>query len=118
MAAEDCSSPATPFAEAERALVAMETFLDSAEADALKHSDLERALEAQGRELIRKLLQAHLDARGSSRVVEPVRDAAGVTRPAGPVHTRELETIFGTVQVSRVGYGAEASRVCIRSMAS
>ena len=107
MAAECCPTPATRFAEAERAFAAMETFLESPEADALKHSDLERALEAQGRELIRKLLQAHLDARASARAVEAVRDAAGVTRPAGHVHTRELETIFGTVQVSRVGYGAE-----------
>ena len=100
-------TPATPFADAERTFAALETFLDSAEADALKHSDLERAVEAQGRELIRKLLQAHLDARASSRVTEPVRDADGVTRAAGHVHTRELETIFGTVTVTRVGYGAE-----------
>jgi hypothetical protein len=51
------------FADAERAWAAMETFLDPTEADALKHSGLERELEAQRRELIRKLLQAHLDAR-------------------------------------------------------
>lgn len=107
MATACCPTPATPFAEAERTFAAMETFLDSAEADALTHSDLERAVEAQGRELIRKLLQAHLDARASSRVMEPVRDADGVTRSAGHLHTRELETIFGTVTVTRVGYGAE-----------
>jgi hypothetical protein len=107
MAAECCPTPATHFADAERAFAALETFLDSAEADAMKHSDLERALEAQGRELMRKLLQAHLDARASARPVEPVRDTAGVTRAAGPVHTRALETIFGTVEVRRVAYNAE-----------
>ena len=88
MAAACCPTPATHFADAERAFAALETFLDSAEADAMKHSDLERALEAQGRELMRKLLQAHLDARASARAVEPVRAAAGVPRAAGPVHTR------------------------------
>ena len=108
MGAECCPKPATHFAAAERAFAAMETFLDSAEAEALTHSDLERAVEAQARELIRKLLQAHLDARASARTVEPVRDADGVTRSAGHVHTRELETIFGTVTVTRVGYGAES----------
>jgi hypothetical protein len=107
MATACCPTPATPFADAECAFAALETFLDSAEADALKHSDLERAVEAQGRELIRKLLQAHLDARASARAVEPVRDGDGVTRAPGHVHTRELETIFGTVTVTRVGYGAE-----------
>jgi hypothetical protein len=107
MAVECCPTPTTPFAEAERAFAAIETFLDSAEADAMKHSDLERALDAQGRELMRKLLQAHLDARASARATEPVRDAAGVPRAPGPVQTRDLETIFGTVQVGRVGYGTE-----------
>lgn len=107
MAAEGCLTPATRFAEAERTFAAMETFLDSTEADALNHSDLERALEAQARELVRKLLQGHLDARASSRAGEPVRDADGVTRSQGAMHTRELETIFGTVTVTRVGYGAE-----------
>lgn len=107
MAAACCPTLPNRFAEAERAFAAMETFLDSAEADALKHSDLERVLDAQARELIRKLLQAHLDARASARAVEPVRDADGGTRTAGHVHTRELETIFGTVTVTRVGYGAE-----------
>jgi hypothetical protein len=106
-AAVCCPTRPSRFADAERAFAAMEMFLDSAEADALKHSDLERALEAQARELIRKLLQAHLDARAPARAVEPVRDAAGVTRTAGHVHTRELETLFGTVTVTRVGYGAE-----------
>jgi hypothetical protein len=109
MAAESCPTPATPFADAERAFAALERFLDSAEAEALTHSDLERTVEAQARELIRKLLQAHLDARAGSRAVEPVRDADGVTRTAGHVHTRELETIFGTVTVTRVGYGAEGA---------
>lgn len=109
MAAECGPLPATHFADAERAFAAMETFLDSAEADALTHSDLERALETQGRELMRKLLQAHLDARGSSRAVEPVRDAEGGTRAASHVHRRELETLFGTVTVTRLGYGADGA---------
>ncbi len=108
MDAQCCPTLPSRFAEAERAFATMETFLDSAEADALKHSDLERTVEAQARELVRKLLQAHLDGRASARPVEPVRDAKGVARTEGRVvHTRELETIFGTVTVTRVGYGAE-----------
>lgn len=107
MAAACGPTPAPHFADAERAFAAIETFLGSAEADAMTHSDLERELEAQGRELMRTLLQAHLDARASARAGEPVRDAAGVPRAAGPMHTRDLETVFGTVQVGRVGYGAE-----------
>jgi len=73
----------------------------------LTHSDLERELEAKGRELLRKLLQAHLDLRSSGEAAGPVRDASGETRSREQLHERDLETIFGTVTVSRTGYGAE-----------
>jgi hypothetical protein len=73
----------------------------------LNHSDLERQLEGMGRDLLRKLLQAHLDLRQPGEAVEPVRDADGVRRAATPLQERTLETIFGTVSVSRTGYAAE-----------
>src|SRR5262249_6245456 len=72
----------------------------------VKHSDLERQLEGMGRELMRKLLQAHLELRLPGQAVEPVRDAAGTRLTPTPVHGRSLESIFGTVQVARTGYGA------------
>ena len=73
----------------------------------MTHSDLERELEAKGRELMRKLLQAHLDLRGPGEAAGPVRDAAGETQSRAQLHDRQLETIFGTVTVSRTGYGTE-----------
>jgi hypothetical protein len=72
----------------------------------VKHSELERQLEGMGRELMRKLLQAHLDMRQPGQAVEPVRDAAGTTLTPTPVHVRSLESIFGTGEVARTGYGA------------
>ena len=38
--------------------------MDSDEARSMTHSELERELEKKGRELMRKLLQEHLEARG------------------------------------------------------
>ena len=38
-----------------------------------------------------------------------MRDAAGVTRAPTPEQERTLETIFGTVTVSRTGYRAEGT---------
>ena len=75
----------------------------------MTHSDLERTLEAKGRELMRKLLQAHLDPRRLGEAAGPVRDTAGVTQSRAQLHDRQLETIFGTVTVSRTGYGAEGN---------
>src|SRR6266849_10212917 len=98
-----------PFAAATADYAILTTFLRSKEAQALNHSDLERQLDGMGRALLRKLLQAHLDLRQPGAAVEPVRDAAGVTRTPTPVHERTLETIFGTVTVSRTGYRADGA---------
>jgi len=97
---------ADPFAAADQAYATITEFLHSEEAWQVKHSDLERQLEGMGRELLRKLLQAHLDMRQPGQASEPVRDAAGTPLTPTPVHGRNLESIFGTVEVARTGYGA------------
>jgi hypothetical protein len=97
---------ADPFTAANQAYAAITGFLRSEEAWQVKQSDLERQLEGMGRELMRKLLQAHLDMREPGKAVEAVRDAAGTTLMPTPVHVRSLETVFGAVEVARTGYGA------------
>jgi hypothetical protein len=109
MSALPCPIEDDLFVAAEQAFDKISTFLRSQEASSLKHSDLERTLETQGRELMRKLLQAHLDTRRPGEAASPVRDAANETRSRAQVHDRQLETIFGTVTVSRTGYGAEGT---------
>ena len=84
--------------------------LDSEELRSMTHSDLERELENKGRELMRKLLQEHLEARGPGECVQPVRGSDGVDRSRVRAQERKLETIFGTVSVERAGYGQEGSR--------
>ena len=91
-------------AAANQAYATICTFLRSEEARQVKHSDLERQLEGMGRELMRQLLQAHLDLRQPGKASEPVRDAEGTTLTPTPEHTRSLESIFGTVEVTRTGY--------------
>jgi hypothetical protein len=97
---------ADAFAAADQAYAAITEFLRSEEAWQVKHSELERQLEGMGRELMRKLLQAHLELRQPGQAVEAVRDAAGAPLTPTPVHERSLESIFGTVEVARTGYGA------------
>lgn len=104
-----CPAVAAPFAAAEQAFETLATFLRSEEAWSLTHSDLERTVDVKGRELLRTLLQAHLDLRAPGEAVAPVRDAQGVTHARARLHERQLETIFGTVTVSRTGYGAEGT---------
>jgi len=81
-------------------------FMESAEAAALGHGELEAALEEKGRELLRQLYQDHLELRAQreSRLREVV-DARGVQRGAAEAgHQRCLATVFGEVAVRRIAY--------------
>ena len=82
-------------------------FLKSSEAGTLTHSTLEEVLNERGRELLRRLLQAHLDARGPGEAATAVKGSEGIERDTARAHDRGLATIFGDVRVKRLGYGAE-----------
>src|ERR1039458_1559103 len=71
----------------------------------LSHGELEELLDVQGRDLIRQLLQDHLELRASREVRLDVVDAEGVLRPSVEEgHQRALGTLFGDVRVSRKAY--------------
>lgn len=106
MAAVPALAADGPFAAAEQQFAAVVTYLSSGEARALTHSDLERELEAQGRELLRRLYQGHLDARGPGEAAGPVCGADGVPRGQPRLQPRTLATVSGPVTVRRLGYGA------------
>ena len=83
--------------------------LRSPEAQQMTHSDLEGLLEVEGRELLRRLLQAHLDERRPGTVAEPVLGADGRAHTHQRTQTRRLMTIFGEVEVTRTGYGGHST---------
>ena len=69
------------------------------------HSEIEAYLETDGRELLRLLLQDHLDNRGSGRVGEAVCGSDGVVRSHKRDHMEiGYKSVFGSVRVARTGY--------------
>jgi len=81
--------------------------LTGEEAHRSTHGELEAMVQAEGSELLRRLIQGHLDQRGHE---EPMRErvvgADGVARTHRREGcTRSLETRFGEVIVTRRGYG-------------
>jgi hypothetical protein len=84
-------------------------YLDSGEASSMTHSELERELEKKGRELMRTLLQEHLDNRGPGECDQCVEGADGLERSRVRLQERKLETVFGTVSVERAGYGRQGA---------
>jgi len=95
------------FAQARESFGAIETFLGSKEACSLRESDLERELEKRGRELMRQLLEAHIQVRGPGEAAAPVKGTDGEERVQQRLHERGLETVFGEVRIERAGYVAK-----------
>jgi hypothetical protein len=97
--------PTLPFSEAEAKFAELIGHLQSEEAQGMTHSELEE----KGRELLRALFQAHLDTRGPGEASEPVVAASGEERTSKRLHERGLATVFGKVEVRRLGYGGEGA---------
>lgn len=72
-------------------------------------TEIEDYLRQAGHELLRRMLQAHLDERAPGAVTEPVRAADQTLRPWPARQTRQLESPFGTVRLARTGYGAHGA---------
>jgi len=82
-------------------------FIDSDDAFSMSHGDLEEALVEQGRELVRRLLQEHLDRRAEQEPRLRVVDAEGSERTrVEQAHRRILNTLVGEVEVTRQAYRA------------
>jgi len=93
------------FAEADAAYAEIKSALLSDEKREDQEAVLERWLRAEQQELMRLLLTSHARLRGQERAVEPVVGADGVQRTH--VHedkTRQVGTVFGTVEVPRTTY--------------
>ncbi len=87
--------PEAAYEQARQSFAHIVGYLDSAEANTMTHSDLERELEKRGRELMRQLLQEHLDRRGPGRCQEPVGGADGIERRRQRPQACKLETVLG-----------------------
>lgn len=80
--------------------------LKAEETAGMSLGDLESFLDKEGREVLRQLLQAHLDRRAEAKAVTPVVGADGVQRTHHRHGERQLETLLGEVRVARDGHGA------------
>jgi len=92
------------FSEAEEQFSKMRNFLQG---DTAKHRDLsgiEGFLFADGRTLLRHLLQAHLAERGVGDIGASVQGTDGVTRTHKRLRSKTLKTLFGSIEIQRVGY--------------
>lgn len=83
--------------------------LSTEESQSWEHGEIERYINERGTELLRRLLQGHLDLRYSQEEYETeVYGSDGEKRPHRRKRTeRQLETLFGEVVIQRVGYSTQ-----------
>jgi hypothetical protein len=94
------------FCDSRRLMGDLEDDLTNDEAMEATHDEVERLLQTKGRELLRQMMQAHYDARAARERRVVVEGADGVERGQVRTATRQLETVFGTVEVERRLYQA------------
>ena len=92
-----------PSTGADAVFADVKAFLFSGEARQMSQSELERELHRRGQQLVRKLLQEHLDQRSRSETVGPAGDASDAECSEPCAHERHTETTPGTMQVVRPG---------------
>lgn len=98
--------PAELFSSAREAFDGMIHHLESSTALAMTHAELEAYVVAEGREVQRRLLQAHLDLRSAAE--RPVRavGADGIERTERRRSGRGLMSLVGELHVPRLVYQA------------
>ena len=86
----------------------IEKWLRSENAKQKEHGEIESMLMKDGMELLRLLFQGFLDQQSKEEVMEcEIVGADGTTRTHRRRHcSRQMETLFGTVSVDRLGYSA------------
>ncbi len=93
------------FADADAQYATMKKTLTSEDFDGKTEAEVERWLAVEQRELMRRLFQSHVTLRGRAQVQEQVVGAEGASRThLRPEKSRQLETLFGTVEVERTGH--------------
>lgn len=103
------SSFERPYAKGRQYFERIVSFLDSKKGSEMELSELERELKKRSLELMRQLLQEHLDSRNPGLCVEPVVGVDGIERLQIRPHKRDVETVFGTVEEHRAGYGQKGA---------
>jgi hypothetical protein len=89
----------------------LEEWLYSQEANCMDLSGVELGEELRGRELLRLLLQAHVESRGDGyvgpciEVFDSKNPAISVVYSHKRLQERKIVTLFGEICVNRIGYG-------------
>ena len=99
------------FSDAQQQFEAMVRQLHFTPAHSMSHSEVERLIQKEGSEVLRRLFEAHLTLRAMEEPVgASVSGADGVERTHHRRLGRGLMSLFGPVRVERMAYGARGEQ--------
>ena len=104
------------FDAARESLEALVQCLQGDDALSMAHDEVERLVEAEGREVLRRLFQAHLDLRAVGEERTSAVGSDGVERTHQRKTSRSLGTLFGTCTVHRLALTARGAPGGLRPM--
>lgn len=95
-----------PFMQARERFEKLCQKLESTPVLTMTHSEVENSLQIEGTLLLGQLFQDHLDLRTlREEKAQAVVGSDGIARLPNRRHSRQLESVFGTVVIQRLGYG-------------
>jgi hypothetical protein len=96
---------ASLFEPADEQYATMKEALTSTDFQERTEAEVQRWLFQEQQELMRRMFQAFVTLRGQAQVLVPVVGADGITHThVRPDKSRQLESVFGTVEVERTGH--------------
>jgi len=111
------NQPSSHFAEAQLMFDAVQTQLSSTEAMTSTHDQIEALIEHEGAEILRCLLQAHLQLRADAEHERRPPDAKdGALRPLRRNSQRTIASLFGDCIVTRVDFAGRGVKGGLRPL--
>jgi hypothetical protein len=97
------------FGDADAKYLEIKELVESSELSSKPHDEVERLLETEGRELLRRLYQDHMTLRGQEESTGAVVGSDGIERTHLRERGRWVSSIFGPVWLERTGYSYPGS---------
>ena len=94
------------FGSAEQQFLKLTKQLSSPDTIGMRHSALENLITVEGRELLRRLFEEHIKLRGHCDAGASVTGSDGIIRTHKRLRKRTLISVFGEVEIERMGYSA------------
>lgn len=94
------------FANAEKKFFQLTELLSNSHTKKMWLSEVESIVDDEGRELLRRLLQGHVDERGLCDMGDFIKGSDGIVRTHKRIRERQITTLFGTINLKRIGYSS------------